>query len=102
MVSITDIDRLEFPKVLAPLLGMSVKEVAFLKQKGCPFYGRKSTVRWIRAFLAEEAGAKAPSAGRSVHPTHSASSKSGAPSSRSGSPVASLRTPRALPDGSVK
>lgn len=60
-----DIDTLQFPQELAPVIGLSKNEIAFLKRRGCPFYGRKTTVRWVREFLAKEAGAvprTAPSA----------------------------------------
>jgi len=48
-----DQERLAFPCDLAPVIGLSKNEIAFLKRKGCPFYGRKTTVRWVREALRE-------------------------------------------------
>jgi len=97
-----DPDRLEFPCHLADLVGMSPVDLGALKKLGCPFFGKKTTLRWVRQFLAQEAGAKAPSSSRSVRPRRLVSSKAGGPSSSSDSPTASLRARRALLDGSVK
>lgn len=83
-----DQERLAFPCDLAPVIGLSKNEIAFLKRKGCPFYGRKTTVRWVREFLALQAGAPTP-----LPPAHrpdSASSKPHAQGAWSGSPTASL------------
>jgi hypothetical protein len=55
-----DIDRLEWLKNLAPHIELQAEQVAFLKKKGCPFYGRKTPLRWVRSFLAREAGAPDP------------------------------------------
>ena len=55
-----DIDRLEWPKNLAPHVGLQAGQIAFLKRKGCPFYGRKTTLLWVRSFIAKEAGAADP------------------------------------------
>ena len=52
-----DLDTLQFPQALAPAIGLSKNEIAFLKKKGCPFYGRKTSLRWVREFLARQAGA---------------------------------------------
>lgn len=56
---VQDIDRLHFPAEIAEVIGLCVNEIAFLKKKGCPFHGRKTTVRWVRNFIANLAGAEA-------------------------------------------
>ena len=50
-----DIDRLEFPRDIADTIGLSTGQIAFLKKKGCLFYGRKTTIRWVRKFIREQA-----------------------------------------------
>jgi len=102
MIPQIDPDRLEFPRHLSEFVGMSPVDLGGLKKLGCPFFGKKTTLRWVRQFLAQEAGAKAPSSSRSVRPRRSASSKAGGPSSSSDSPTASLRARRARLDGTVK
>jgi len=52
-----DIDTFYFPKEIASDIGMSKQRIAFLKNKGCPFYGRKTTIRWVRDFLKTSAHA---------------------------------------------
>ena len=73
-----DIDRLMFPKHLAPHVGLSTSEITEIKNKGCPFLGKKSSLRWIRAWLDETSGA-APLLARSVRRRSSSESKSGVP-----------------------
>jgi hypothetical protein len=51
-----DPDRLEFPSVIAPIVGLSTNEITFLKKRGCPFYGRKTSVRWVRDFVSRRRG----------------------------------------------
>jgi len=65
-----DPDRLEWPKALAPHVGLHANQIQFLKKKGCPFYGRKTTLNWVRDFLAREAGAPEPLQEPSEHPQH--------------------------------
>lgn len=55
-----DPDKLFFPCDLVESVGLSKNEIAYLKRKGCPFYGRKTSLRWVREFLAKETGAKPP------------------------------------------
>jgi hypothetical protein len=55
-----DPDKLHFPKDLVDSVGLSLREIAYMKRKGCPFYGRKTTLRWVREFLAKQTGAKPP------------------------------------------
>lgn len=54
-----DPDKLHFPVELVPVIGLSKNEIAFLRKRGCPFFGRKTTVRWVREFIAKQAGALA-------------------------------------------
>jgi len=51
-----DIDTLYFPSELESEIGISSKEINFLKKKGCPFHGSKTTIRWIRTFLNRASG----------------------------------------------
>lgn len=97
-----DLDRMAFPKELAPILGLSIRELAYLKAKGCPFYGRKTTLRWVRAFLAREAGAAARGHELSVRPLRSVSSRCGAPSASSDSRAALSASQKAQPCGTEK
>ena len=83
-----DQDKLAFPCDLADVIGLSKNEIAFLKRKGCPFFGRKTTVRWVRDFIAHQAGA--PRLPQNEHPTGSASNTRREPGAWSGSPTSSL------------
>jgi len=47
-----DPDKLEFPKDLAPSVGLQSTQISFMKRQGCKFYGRKTTLRWVREFIA--------------------------------------------------
>lgn len=85
-----DQDKLEFPCALAEVIGLSKNEIAFLKRKGCPFFGRKTTVRWVRDFIAKEAGA--PMLPPPERPIDSASNTRREPGAWSGSRGASLAT----------
>ena len=51
-----DIDRLEFPQAIAHIVGVRKETINFWKKRGCPFHGRKTTIRWVRDFIAREAG----------------------------------------------
>ena len=44
-------DRLEFPKYLSPIVGLSKERINWMKHQGCKFYGRKTKLRWINEFL---------------------------------------------------
>jgi len=52
----TDFDRLEFPKDIAPTIGVRKETINFWKKKGCQFVGRKTTINWVRQFMATVAG----------------------------------------------
>lgn len=69
-------DTLQYPAHITEEIGLGVNEINALKQQGCPFYGRKTSVRIVRAFLHRTMGAEsllAPLA----HPPPSDASKSG-------------------------
>ena len=54
--STKDIDTLYFPNEITDEVGLSINEITHLKKRGCPFHGRKTTIRWVRFFLAKCAG----------------------------------------------
>lgn len=87
-----DPEKLYYPTEIAGVIGLSKNEIAFLKRKGCPFYGKKTTVRWVRDFIAKEAGASQSSPELPEHPASSAVYKPDERSGKSGSPTASLQT----------
>ena len=90
MIAEYDQDKLEFPCDLAEVIGLSKNEIAFLKRKGCPFFGRKTTVRWVREFIATQAGA--PMMPPPERPIDSASNTRHGRGGWSDSPAASLAT----------
>jgi hypothetical protein len=49
--SLKPIDKLFYPKEIADEIGMSKQRISFLRHKGCRFYGRKTTIRWVRDYL---------------------------------------------------
>ena len=55
-----DEDTLHFPKDISCIIGLTKERINFLKKKGCPFFGRKTTIRWVRDFIAREAGVPLP------------------------------------------
>jgi len=55
----SDQDTLFYPADLQQAVGLSVNQINLLKRRGCPFFGRKTTLRWVREFLSREAGAGA-------------------------------------------
>ena len=56
----TDDHTLLYPKFIARKVGLCANEINALKLQGCPFYGRKTCVAWVRAYLAELSGASIP------------------------------------------
>jgi hypothetical protein len=50
-----DEDRYEFPCILAPMIGLRKEQIGFLKKLGCPFLGKKTTLRILREFAKERA-----------------------------------------------
>jgi len=54
--STKDMDTLYFPCEITEEIGLSINEITHLKKKGCFFHGRKTSIRWVRIFLAKCAG----------------------------------------------
>ena len=50
-----DENRYEFPYKLAPIIGLRKEQIYFLKKLGCPFMGKKTTLRDLRNFASERA-----------------------------------------------
>jgi hypothetical protein len=50
------LDKLFFPQEIAPIIGVRKETINFWKKRGCPFVGRKTTVRWVRNFMTTIAG----------------------------------------------
>ena len=55
-VVVVDIDRLEFPKALSNIIGIRKETISYWKKLGCRFVGRKTTIRWVRQFMAAISG----------------------------------------------
>jgi len=53
-------NRLYFPYQLVEEVGLCRRSIAFLKKKGCKFFGRKTKIVWINEFLEEQARALSP------------------------------------------
>lgn len=49
---------LRYPSEIAKEIGLSSAEINAMKGKGCPFYGRKTSVRWVNLYLDQIAGAE--------------------------------------------
>ena len=49
-------DTLYFPCEIIHEIGICRNQIAYLKRLGCKFYGRKTTINWVRAFLVQRAG----------------------------------------------
>lgn len=45
------IDKLFYPKEIVDEIGICKQRISFLKHKGCRFYGRKTTIRWVRDYI---------------------------------------------------
>ena len=48
-----------YPAEIAGVIGLSKNSIASLKQNGCRFVGKKTTVQWVRDFIAKSAGTTA-------------------------------------------
>ena len=53
-------NRLYFPYQLVEEVGLCRRSIAFLKKKGCKFFGRKTKIVWINEFLEEQARELSP------------------------------------------
>jgi hypothetical protein len=52
-------ETLRYPTEMTGEIGLNVNEINSLKKKGCPFYGKKTSVKWVRLFLEKITGADA-------------------------------------------
>lgn len=68
-------ETLRYPAKIAEEIGLAVNEINRLKKQGCPFYGRKTSVRLVRNFIYQTLGAEFSTA-PTAHPQHSNGSKS--------------------------
>ena len=73
---LTDDDTLVFPCDITERIGMSKNEINALKSKGCPFFGKKTTVNIVRSFVFRTMGAESL-LGKREHRSRSAVSKFG-------------------------
>jgi hypothetical protein len=55
-----DLDTLYFPCQITKEIGLSKGRINFLRNLGCRFFGRKTTIRWVRDFLSQRAVAVPP------------------------------------------
>jgi hypothetical protein len=65
-----DDQTLNFPAHIAEQIGLSVNEISWLRKRGCPFHGRKTSVRWVRLYLDKISGADALAVGTEDCPPH--------------------------------
>lgn len=74
-----DPDTLHYPRQLCAAIGLGVNQINALKRLGCPFFGRKTTLRWVRDFLAAQAGARPAEASKwpSAYPPLTGANKCG-------------------------
>lgn len=71
-------ETLQYPAKIAEEIGLAANEINRLKKQGCPFYGRKTSVRLVRAFIYQTMGAGFL-LGPTAHPQHSNGSISDGP-----------------------
>jgi len=80
---------LQFPKAIAEEIGLHECEINGFKGQGCRFFGRKTSIIWVREFLNKitdpnPTKEEEPSSGPSEHHQRSAGSKSGARGRKNG------------------
>lgn len=68
-------ETFQYPAKIAEEIGLAANEINALKKQGCPFRGRKTSVRLVRAFLYQTMGVGSL-LGLGAHPQHSNGSKS--------------------------
>lgn len=68
-------ETFQYPAKIAEEIGLSANEINALKRQGCPFRGRKTSVRLVRAFIYRTMGAESL-IGLAAHPQHSTGNKS--------------------------
>lgn len=71
-------DRLYFPLDLTRAVGLGHREMKTLKSRGCKFFGRKTTLRWVREFILQQAERAVVERGQgnAACPPHSTGSRS--------------------------
>lgn len=47
-------ETLFFPVEIAHAIGLPGTAINAMKSRGCRFYGRKTTIRWVREFIERE------------------------------------------------
>lgn len=62
-------ETFQYPAQIAEEIGLAKNEINALKKQGCPFRGRKTSVRLVRAFLYRTMGAESL-LGLGEHPQH--------------------------------
>ena len=67
-----DADTLYFPSEITKEIGMSKGRINFLRNLGCKFYGRKTTIRWVREFIKQQAEVAQPASPLPLHLQYSA------------------------------
>ncbi len=72
-----DNETLAYPRDIAPIIGLGVHEVNAMKNSGCRFYGRKTSVKWVREFLDQVTlgGVAAPLTALREHPRRSSANR---------------------------
>lgn len=69
----TDDETLQYPAKIANQIGLSKNEINAMKRQGCPFRGRKTSVKLVRAYLYRTMGVESLIA-LDARPQHSAGS----------------------------
>ena len=53
-----DDETLKFPRELTAEVGLCTTEIRAMRQRGCRFYGKKTCLKWVREFIAEQVRAQ--------------------------------------------
>jgi hypothetical protein len=61
-------EKLEFPKHLAPHVGLCKERIGWMKHQGCKYVGKKTKLRWINEFLEVKGAVPASSGKKQRHP----------------------------------
>lgn len=69
---------LQYPAKIAEEIGLSTHRINNLKKHGCRFFGRKTSVAWVREHLARVTQAEESESALVAHPQHLTASKSDA------------------------
>ncbi len=68
-------ETLQYPAKIAEEIGISPNRINAMKRQGCRFFGRKTSVRWVRAFVNQTMGVESSPA-LPAHPPRSVENKS--------------------------